>query len=610
MVRFAQLGNFGPDHSTENELRKAIGAAGHQVECFQENQPRVFVDLADRIADFDVVLWTRTGWDPPVPHEEQRRLLAAAELRGVPTVGYHLDRWFGLHREDQTRTEPFFRCAWLFTADGGHQENFDALGINHHWLPPAVSEFECIPGTPRSQFASDLAFVGSHQHGYHAEWQHRPQLVKFLQRTYGDQIRFWPMVGQPAVRGADLRDLYASTKINVGDSCLAGDATHYWSDRIPETIGRGGFLIHPWVEGIDDQYADGKHLVTWPVGNWSDLTETIAYYLDNDEERRRVAAAGREHVIAHHTYTVRIVPSARDDRRLVIPVVWLKGERLCWDQHLLGRYLSGPQFTHHTDRAPGPDGAVVVVPAQYFDVSEVNRVIRDLPWALVILTSDEGSTFPHEGLEHPNMVLWVMTPRPDRHDGNRFLGEGVPEGTRQVLADCEQEAHDRPIDVFFAGQVTHERREAALAAMADLDDTLEVGVQRTDGFLQGMGREEYLQLLAATKIAPCPAGALTPDTFRLYEALEAGCVPIADDHTADPDYPIGYWNLVYGAVPFPTICDWADLDKEVAAILADWPWHSARCSSWWQQRKRTERLRLLADIESLTGRALPDLDGR
>lgn len=305
-MRFAQIGNFDPAHSTENELRRAIGAAGHDVECFQENKPGIFLDIASRIGDFDLVLWTRTGWDPPVPPADQFRLLLAAERASVPTVGYHLDRWFGLHREGQVSTEPFFRVAHLFTADGGHQDRFGAAGVYHQWLPPAVSEFECHGGSEVARFRSDVAFVGSWQHGYHAEWTHRPDLIGFLRRTFGDQVRFWPAPGEHAVRGDDLRDLYASTKVNVGDSCLAGGANRYWSDRIPETLGRGGFLIHPRVEGLDEHFEPGAHLATWEIGDWTDLAEQIRFYVHNDHERTKIAAAGRAHVLEHHTYTVRI----------------------------------------------------------------------------------------------------------------------------------------------------------------------------------------------------------------------------------------------------------------------------------------------------------------
>lgn len=304
-MRVAYFGNFDPVHSTENEVRKALGYVGADVVCLQENDPTVFRRLGAVVGDFDLVLWTRTGWQPPVPHDDQRSMLAAAESAGVPTVGFHLDRWWGLGREAQVASEPFFRCSLVITADGGHDDEFAAAGVNHRWMPPGVSADECHPGRPTDEFRSDLAFVGSWRPGYHEEWTHRPALIRWLRDTYGDRVKFWPVEGQPAIRGAALRDLYASTKVLIGDSCLAGGATRYWSDRIPETLGRGGFLLHPEVEGLDEHFTPGQHLDTWPLFDWDALAAKIDHYLTQDEERSAIAAQGRSHVLEHHTYTVR-----------------------------------------------------------------------------------------------------------------------------------------------------------------------------------------------------------------------------------------------------------------------------------------------------------------
>lgn len=305
-MRVLQVGNFGAPHSTENELRKALLACGHEVTALQENQPGAFTSATRAVADHSMVLWTRTGWNPPIPHDTQLEFLTAAADAGVPTVGYHLDRWWGLNREGQVLEEPFFRCSLVVTADGGHDAEWADAGVHHRWLPPAVSSFECNPGLVKGRYQSDIAFVGSWRPGYHAEWTHRPELVEHLQRTYGPRCRFWPQAGKPAIRGQALRDLYASAKILVGDSCLAGNATRYWSDRIPETIGRGGFLIHPWVEGIDEHYSPGEHLLCWPLGDWDELDRQIRWALDHPDERRAIAVAGREHVLEHHTYTRRM----------------------------------------------------------------------------------------------------------------------------------------------------------------------------------------------------------------------------------------------------------------------------------------------------------------
>jgi Glycosyl transferases group 1 len=312
-MRIGYVGNFIPEHSTENHVREAWERRGQRVIRIQEGDPAAFDKLMDNLHTLDLVLWTRTAdlaakWG----HKNQWRMLSEAKRLGVPTAGFHLDRWWGLDREAAVWTEPFFRCDYVITADGGHDGAFRDVGVNHIWLPPAVSLGECEPGEYREEYASDIAFVGSWQPGYHAEWTHRPELVRFLKETYPKQMRFWPRPGQPSIRGKDLRDLYASGKVVVGDSCLVGGATRYWSDRIPETIGRGGFLIHPYVSGIEDHFNitnhDGKqpHLLTWNIGDWEALNRGIQWALLNPEERQSIADAGRAHVRTYHTYDFRV----------------------------------------------------------------------------------------------------------------------------------------------------------------------------------------------------------------------------------------------------------------------------------------------------------------
>lgn len=312
------LGNFQPPHSSENHLAQALRNNGHFVLPLQENDPETFLRMSNRgtwPANPDFILWTRTGWDwnsifgnngEQIAHGLQRAMLGQAQKHGVPTVGYHLDVWWGLPRVTQL-SEPFFQCDFVCTADGGHQEEFADYGINHHWFPPGVSRQECELGMFRDEFHSKLAFVGSWQGHYHPEHQHRFELVAWLKKNFHNECEFYPKMGQPAARGADLRDLYASVDVVIGDSCFAGSGlANYWSDRIPETLGRGGYLLHPNVPGLEDHFALGHHLETWDAGDWNTLGALILQGLDEAEGRREVALAGREHVLEHHTYDVRM----------------------------------------------------------------------------------------------------------------------------------------------------------------------------------------------------------------------------------------------------------------------------------------------------------------
>lgn len=313
-LRVAYIGNVGTDsapHSTENHIARALtanGANGVNVVPIHEQR---FNWLHAPLVGVDLVLWTHThGFAPPRTHSRQRRFLDRLRSADIPSIAVHLDRWWDLDREPQIHDEPYFRCDLVCTADGGNADRWAAAGVNHVWFPPAVSAAECEPGTYRSEYASDIAFVGSHFGGYHRESKHRGELVRWLRDTYGDRCRFWPVPGAHAVRGEDLRDLYASVKVLVGDSCFSGDprGRGYCSDRIPETIGRGGLLVHPDTPGITDGvlYESGEDLLTWEAYDWDALRSTIDGALDDDELRARVSATGRARVLAHHTYERRM----------------------------------------------------------------------------------------------------------------------------------------------------------------------------------------------------------------------------------------------------------------------------------------------------------------
>jgi hypothetical protein len=223
--------------------------------------------------------------------------------RGIKTASFHLDRFWGLNirdqREDNIGKHPFWKTQYVFTADGGNQERFAARGVNHFWLPPAVAERGCHWGLPRDEYRCDVAFVGSS--GYHPEYAFRDELFTFLKKTYGRAFKHFgggSTVG--TVRENNLNDVYASAKVVVGDCCFAGEP-FYWSDRVPETLGRGGFLIHPAVPGLRI-----PGLVTYKPGDLEDLKVKVDHYLIEDDERRALREQAFRYVRDYETYTNRV----------------------------------------------------------------------------------------------------------------------------------------------------------------------------------------------------------------------------------------------------------------------------------------------------------------
>jgi len=302
-MKIAFLGNFDPPHSTENECLKALNSLKHEVDPIQENAPNAFKFDP---SPYDMVLWVHTQWPEPDHPAEYRMLIKAAQA-GIPVIGYHLDRWRGLSREYLVGEEPFFRVAMLFSPDNGAEDMWAKYGVNHSWLPPAISEFECEKGTFQERYETDIAFFGNWQGGYHKESAHRHELVKWLRRQYKNQVRFYPQPGEVTLRGTDLQDAIASAKIVVGDSCYTSpDDGYYWSDRIPEMLGREAFLLHPIVPGMETKFRPGEHFDGWQMGDWGELKVLIDRYLEDDEARNRIAKTAAEHVKAYHTYTNRM----------------------------------------------------------------------------------------------------------------------------------------------------------------------------------------------------------------------------------------------------------------------------------------------------------------
>ncbi|MGA1047807.1 MAG: glycosyltransferase, partial [Minisyncoccia bacterium] len=122
-------------------------------------------------------------------------------------------------------------------------------------------------------------------------------------KTYAGRFEHYGSGGYKNIRGIDLNKLYWNTKIAIGDTlCIDFKYPDYWSDRVYETMGRGGFIIHPYVSGMEREFEDKKHLVFYEYGNFEQMKQLIDYYLEHDEEREAIRIAGHELVKQKYTY--------------------------------------------------------------------------------------------------------------------------------------------------------------------------------------------------------------------------------------------------------------------------------------------------------------------
>jgi len=228
----------------------------------------------------------------------------------------------------------------------------------------------------------------------------------------------------------------------------------------------------------------------------------------------------------------------------------------------------------------------VIVPggANEHYVDELNVALEQLAWVLLIVTSDEERLFPVHHVRHDRMCVWAQYLDPEDHRVDRGVPIGYAPGTREALAHDVMGVLVRDRAWFFAGQVNQERRQQLVTALRQLPDG---DLLETPGFAQGVNRDAYTVGLVAAKVAPAPAGHVHVDSFRLYEALEAGCVPIGDRRRPPDTDASGWWDAMWPAgVGFPLIDNWAELPGFLDRILARWPAAAAEAGAWWMQAKR------------------------
>lgn len=270
----------------------------------------------------------------------------------------------------------------------------------------------------------------------------------------------------------------------------------------------------------------------------------------------------------------------------------LRASDLCW--------YHGPLVPPEEDSRR----AVVFVSGQHHtspdDVAHINGVLANLERVVLIVHSDEASLFPWWEVQHPALRWWVMTPRLDVHgrmpDGTRFVGEGA--GPAMSLPPVSKD-----LGVGFMGQVpaSHASRQSAVAALDECARRgYDVLCEPTDGFMQGRPRAGYLSMLARCKVAVCPSGAATSDSFRLYEAIDLGCVPVVERRTPDgEDHHV--WGLMYGDdFPVPVVESWDELPDLLPSLLDAWEGLSSEVQDWWRDVQRSYVDNLRADVAWLS----------
>jgi len=98
---------------------------------------------------------------------------------------------------------------------------------------------------------------------------------------------------------------------------------------------------------------------------------------------------------------------------------------------------------------------------------------------------------------------------------------------------------------------------------------------------------EASQMLFQSAFSPCPMGNVQVECYRVYEALEAGSIPIIEKR-----WTLDYFRELLGEHPMPTVRSWGEA-RALIRQLSDDPGKinalQERCMTWWDGFKAAYR---------------------
>ena len=113
-----------------------------------------------------------------------------------------------------------------------------------------------------------------------------------------------------------------------------------------------------------------------------------------------------------------------------------------------------------------------------------------------------------------------------------------------------------------------------------------------------LGRAEFMALLSDSVFSPCPMGNTVLESFRIYESLEMGCIPILERRRW-----MSYYDCLMPDHPLLTFLSWREARQFVQAVSRDGPRmiaYQQEIAEWW----RSYKVKLRTDVTTFVSLGL------
>jgi hypothetical protein len=280
-----------------------------------------------------------------------------------------------------------------------------------------------------------------------------------------------------------------------------------------------------------------------------------------------------------------------------LTLVWNRSKDIFWDVDWV-EYLfrNIPHDTvENTDRSVYYENSIIIDTICYSAVEHraycQEMLNRGLKFGLIDL-GDETSTSPTDTYTQAEFVIRPLY-RPGVPGHVLQIPLGFSKGFDVVSPNLK--STERHLLWSFIGQRWDPIRQAMYEEMRNIGPNLCHVAEQTGG---RMSVYDMSKVYRDSIFVPAPRGWFTIDTYRVTEALEAGCIPIVEDNE--------YWQQLYREeVPFIKISSWGSTEalnivKNISSNVDNLENLRLQCSNWWTKIKQ----RTTTEVEELAVKLL------
>ena len=231
-----------------------------------------------------------------------RSFIEACKRMNIKKVLWDMDGiYFCEHSFDE-----FKNYDYIFTTSKFSEKHLIKLGVRSMWLPLAFDPEIFKPLYYKKKL--DIFFAGSNLANRINNYKKYliPIIVKYGQRLYlagygwrkSNIIKICKYIGEIPYNFLNI--LYNLSKINI--NILRDDVEKDYlaiNSRFFEILGSGSFLISSEIKGIHELFEINKEIVI--ARSSGEMLELVEYYLNNGEERLKIANRGYRKAIEYHT---------------------------------------------------------------------------------------------------------------------------------------------------------------------------------------------------------------------------------------------------------------------------------------------------------------------